>query len=121
MKITQDIRVAVSIFPSGAAPLERQGKRLNTVNCPLLLRQFFPFRVNESKRRPIRPLVRVRAEEVALCLRQVLRQIGGAIGIEVGQAGRHCRDRDAQGLRRGDDQTPARLRVERPGFEVGIE
>src|SRR4051812_27663001 len=50
----------------------------------------------------------VRAERIALRLREVLRQPGSVIAVEVGQAGAEGRDGDSTRARGGDDAPPAR-------------
>ena len=69
-----------------------------------------PFRMDRSGIGPVDAAVCVRAEEITLSLRQVERQIGRSISIEVGQARRHGGDGDTHRLRRRDNPSPARLR-----------
>src|SRR5215204_587165 len=87
----------------------------------LLFQQLFPLRVDEAGVGAVGALVGVRAEEVALRLRQVERQVLGAVRVEVAERGREGRDGDA-GLRgRGDDPTPVGLRTLNVGVELGVE
>src|SRR5581483_254149 len=87
----------------------------------LFLDQVLPLRMNEPKLGLVNPFIRVRAEEVALRLRQVERQVRGAVGVEVSEARRHRLHRDARRLRGRDGLPPARLGFEDPRLEVGVE
>src|SRR3712207_6859427 len=61
--------------------------------------KLLPLRVHRAGVVAVRPLVGVRAEEVALRLREVERQVGRAVGVEVGDGGRHA----------GEDRKSTRL------------
>jgi hypothetical protein len=65
--------------------------------------------VDEALFGRVAPLVRVRAECVALRLGEVLRQRRGAIAVVVRDARGHRRHRDPVGLRQADHTTPRGL------------
>ena len=58
----------------------------------LLFEQLFPLRVDGPPLWFVRADVGVRAEEVALRLREVEGQIGRPVGVEVADRGRHAGD-----------------------------
>src|SRR5436309_1203991 len=133
-KIPSSVRsVMLTLRPDGAGNLwhlltiniaSLAGLLRNTLtpgHCLLLLQLFFPLGVDKLAARVIRALIGVRAEEVALRLRQVQRQIRRAVHVEVAEARRHRRHRDAHALSGGHCLPPARLRFERPGVEVRVE
>ena len=80
-----------------------------------------PVRVNCSLPRLVYALVGVRAEEVALGLRQILRQVRRAIRIEVGETRSHRQHGDAVLLRDADAGTPVLLCTLHPAFEIFIK
>src|ERR1051325_9036642 len=96
---------------------------LRTAYCllSLLLQQLLPLRVDDASVGAVGSLVGVRAEEVALRLREVEREILGAVRVEVAERGREGRDGNAGLRRRGDDPTPVGLRALNVGVELGVE
>ncbi len=81
----------------GGHPRDREGRQVDFTEAKidrragimkLLERQLGePVRVDEAAFRMVAAFVGVRPEGVALRLGEVLRQLGGAVAIEIGQAG----------------------------------
>src|SRR2546423_11458981 len=71
----------------------------------------FPVSVNRALLRLVNAFVGMRAEEVALGLRQVLREIRRAVAVKVGEARRHGERRNAVLLRGAERLAPVRLRL----------
>src|SRR5690349_17078596 len=81
----------------------------------------YPVRMDVAALRVVQALVRVRAEVIALRLRQVLRQAGGAIAVEVSEARAHRRYGHAQAGCRLHGQPPVRLRRLYPVVELVVK
>src|ERR1051325_11162968 len=96
---------------------------LRTAYCllSLLLQQLLPLRVDDASVGAVGALVGVRAEEVALRLREVEREVLGAVRVEVAERGREGGDGDARLRGRGDHAPPVRLRALDVCVEVGVE
>src|SRR5205085_417861 len=92
-----------------AQPLLSLVTRHSSLSCP--------FRVYVAALRMIDALVCVRAEVIALRLRQVLRQARRAIAVEVGEARAHRRHSDPHAGGRLQGQPPVRLRRLYPAVE----
>src|SRR5919202_5944619 len=87
----------------------------------LLFEQLLPLRVDGPLVGAVRADVGVRAEEVALRLREVERQLGGPVRVEVADRGRHAGGGDARLHRGGDGPAPVTLRALDVGAEVRVE
>ena len=81
----------------------------------------FPVRVNRAQLGLIGAFVGVCAEVVALRLREILRQVGRAVGVEVGEARSHRQDGDAVRLRDADRRPPVTLRPFHPRAKIFVE
>src|ERR1051325_3808287 len=96
---------------------------LRTAYCllSLLLQQLLPLRVDDASVGAVGSLVGVRAEEVALRLREVEREVLGAVRVEVAERGREGGDGYARPYRGRDGATPVRLRALYVRVEVRVE
>src|SRR5437588_5314381 len=87
----------------------------------LLFQKLFPLGVNRAAAGLVRALVCVRAEEVALRLREIEREFRRPVGVEVADGGRHAGRGDARLHRGGDGPPPVTLRALDVSVEFGVE
>src|SRR5436853_6993334 len=80
-----------------------------------------PFRMNVAALWMIYALIGVRAEVIALRLRQILRQVRRAIAVEISQARAHGWYGDAHPYSRLHGQPPVRLRRFNPVVELVVK